>query len=219
MNLLQNSQAKIPSVRKFGDSMIPQQFGSRWSVVLSDEDVKECKDRATKWLEYKQNQSNLFEGSLVHKLAGLKGEVALLRLLDYFKVPRDYGGGDDGADEFDFRINGKIYSLKTQRTISGLSNGDQIRLHQPQAAHRADFYIFAYNLSDGPEVIFMGEISKENFLKNAKAIKKGEFVCNAMRFASNRVGWECKADMYVRTVACLKPLSFLEQFPEKSNRA
>jgi hypothetical protein len=189
-----------------------RKYAGRWSVTLLEMEDDECRARAELWTKYKGNEANLFDGSVNAKLAGLRGELAFKALLEHLHVPFVYGGVDGKADDWDFKVLDKIYSLKTQRSGCGMRPSDTIHLNARQINHPADYYVFGFNLvaragqnQSGREVVFLGCVEKKQFVQHAKVVKEGQMVMNELRHKETFV---CKSEMLYWYARACKPLPF-----------
>ena len=174
---------------------------SEWVEIGIDEEMlAEAKVNVEKYNDY-----NLFGGAKNQKLAGEVGRLALRKDLDKNKIVYKEDKHIGSKDQFDFIVNGKNTSLKTQLLNNKFVPLPRYRceVNEQQLDNPCDDYVFAKVNLNLKKVWLVGCISKKRFDKEGILQEKGkEMSDNATKWAVE----ETKKDV---TILSLDPLKYL----------
>ncbi|MDD5132970.1 MAG: hypothetical protein PHD81_03450 [Candidatus Nanoarchaeia archaeon] len=140
-------------------------------IDISDDMLKEAEENVKKY-----NNFNIFGGGYNQKLVGEIGRLALRKFLDKNKIVYEEDTHIGSKDEFDFIINGKNVSLKSQLLNFHCLTKYRCEVNEKQLNNSCDYYLFTKVCLKEKITLLVGCITKERFDKEGTLRKKGEIL-------------------------------------------
>jgi len=134
----------------------------------------------------KYNQHNLFGGEYAQKLAGEVGRLALRKYLDDNNIQYEEDTHIGSKDDFDFIVNGKNVSLKTQLVNYAPKEQWRCEVNEQQLDNPCDFHLFAKAHLKENKVWLVGCITKDKFDEEGTLRQAGETLDD------NKKSWDVK---------------------------
>jgi len=172
---------------------------NEWEEIdITEEMLGEAKVNVKKY-----NKFNLFGGEYTQKLAGEVGRLALRKYL--VDNDRDYKEDTHigSRDDFDFIINGKNVSLKTQLMNVKPLPEYRCEVNVQQLENECDYHLFAKAFLKKNKVWLMGCITKVRFDKEGVMRKKGDILDDNIK------KWTVKETKKDVPISILEPITIL----------
>ena len=141
-------------------------------MKVTDEMLKEAKD----WGLFESNKNTVYQGSKdaqnEFQIAGNLGEMKFKQM--YLKAQRisnvDY--------EADFIVNHKRIDVKTKLGNYECKDFYNVDVQAHQKYYNVDWYVFFHYNRKKKELQYLGGITKEDYFKDCKFVKKGDVFNN-----------------------------------------
>lgn len=157
----------------------------------------------------KYNQFNLFGGAYDQKLAGEVGRLALRKYLHEKKITFSEDTHIGSKDEYDFIINNKNVSLKTQLINYPPREHWRCEVNEKQLNNTCDYHLFAKAFLSKNKVWIVGCIEKTRFDKEGILRKKGDVMTDNLK------EWEVKETKKDIAIKDLDKIDVLFKEPAK----
>lgn len=173
----------------------------KWvEIDLTEDLLIEAKQNVKKY-----NKFNLFGGQYLQKLAGEVGRLAFRKYLNDMNILFIEDKHIGSKDEFDFKINDKNISLKTQLVNYFPEERWRCEVNEKQLDNPCDFHLFAKAHLSKNKVWLVGIITKNKFDKIGILRKKGDVMEDNLR------EWKIKETKKDVAISELDPISILAQ--------
>ena len=165
----------------------------------------------------KYNLFNLFGGAYAQKLAGEVGRLALRKYLTDNKIEFSGDTHIGSKDEYDFIINNKNISLKTQLVNYSPSERWRCEVNEKQLENPCDYHLFIKAFLKDNLIWIVGCIKKSRFDREGILRKKGDIM------KDNFTEWEVKETKKDISITELEGVEVLLEFkqinPKKNEKS